>query len=90
MERAEAVLTPALRPKVKHLTKAALIKLRECLSDIRADLELCQISFPNSSISYFPVGDQIIEIKFLTGDSPWNFWLQDEKVDSKKLQKNLL
>lgn len=90
MQRAEAVLTPTLRPKVKELTRTALQKLKENLTEVNSELELFEVGFPNSSISYLPVGEEKIELKFLTGESPWKFWLQNEKIDSKTLQKNLL
>lgn len=90
VQRAEAVLTPTLRPKVKELTRTALQKLKENLTEVNSELELFEVGFPNSSISYFPVGEETIELKFLTGESPWKFWLQNEKIDCKTLQKNLL
>lgn len=90
VHRADAVLTPALRPKIKELTRSALQNIKENLTEVNSELELIEIGFANSSISYLPVGEETIEIKFLTGESPWNFWLQNEKIDFKTLQKNLL
>lgn len=42
------------------------------------------------NIHYLPCGPQTHSFKYIGGDSPWNFWLQDVTVDIKLLHKTLM
>lgn len=41
-------------------------------------------------IHYLPLGPQVHSFKYIGGDSPWNFWLQDTTVDIKLMHKTLM
>lgn len=43
-----------------------------------------------SNIHYVSCGPQSHSFRYIGGDSPWNFWLQDTTVDIKVLHKTLL
>ncbi|XP_046658599.1 uncharacterized protein LOC124352915 isoform X2 [Homalodisca vitripennis] len=87
--RAEAVVSPSIKKERLKDTKDFISRLVERLVDINCEFELDD-GMPNLFIPYPPVGNHFVQLQFLTGDSPWNFWLCDKLVDTKVLHKTLL
>lgn len=56
--------------------------LQQKITEIRSLLK--------NNIHYLSCGSQTHSFKYIGGDSPWNFWLQDTSVDLKLLHKTLL
>uniref|UniRef100_A0A1B6GXP9 Tudor domain-containing protein n=2 Tax=Cuerna arida TaxID=1464854 RepID=A0A1B6GXP9_9HEMI len=87
--RAESVVSPSIKKKRLEETKDFISRLIERLVDINCEFELDD-GIPSLSIPYPPVGNRFVQLQFLAGDSPWNFWLCDKLVDTKVLHKTLL
>lgn len=76
---------------------ASIINILNSVREVTAERNTClkeKLTEMNEllkdNIHYLPCGPQTHSFKYIGGDSPWNFWLQDVTVDIKLLHKTLM